>query len=47
MSNPKFSPSSACIYSFEFADDAKAGDIILVNALSLTRLDLYYAQGIN
>ena len=47
MSDERFSPASACIYSFEFADDAKAGDIILVNALSLTRLDLYYAQGIN
>ena len=30
MNDPKFSPASACIYSFEFADDAKAGDVLLI-----------------
>lgn len=47
MNDPEFSPASACIYSFEFPRTAQLGDIIVVEIEGLSRVDFYYAEGIN
>ena len=44
---PEFSPASACIYSFGWPKLANLGDVMVVELEDLTRLDLFYASGIN
>ena len=47
MSSDSFSPASLCIYSFEFPTPSNLGDIIAVEVEGLSRVDLYFARGVN
>ena len=46
MQDDRFSPASACNYDFEFPNDAKLGDIIVVEIEGLSNLNFYFARGL-
>lgn len=42
-----FSPKSTCIYEFKFPRHAELGDVLNVKVYDSTRVNFYYAEGID
>ena len=42
-----FSPKSTCIYEFKFPRHAEQGDVLNVKVYDSTRVNFYYAEGVD